>query len=352
MASVTLEGNKLVVKCKDGYTVATGFSVDKANLGNLNKTVADAIDAAILKANDKHLDEVGALADRVSAEAQKIRGQLTAVAAPPAQKQAQPARAEPKRAAPAREAAAHPAAGKERVPPERAEKRITTPAAVIDTMQQTPQRSGMSMEWLNTKLKECETGGINAVAELYDNQEALNKYVNPETMKEHQKAATCSVFAALWKIPAFRLYLQAQAVNAPEFAALSAYAAENKGNISGADESAVTSAKIFMRHYLIDLMASGNAGYTKELDQLPRCSKAMEKMRAEPANLGSLKGPMESETILAAALHIRRKALEMQNKPENQIPVWLTPETMSAEKARQEQMLKTPLDIKNYEIRW
>lgn len=341
MASLILEGNRLVVKCNDGTLVPTsnsdhpkGYSVDRANLGGLNKTVSDAIDAAILKADDAHVDEVGRLADRVAAEAQKIRGQLTAVAPPP------------ERTAAAAKAP-EPAAETDTT------KRITPPAAVSDTLRQAAAPSRMSMDNLVAIFAECENGSLAPVASLYEDRASWNRYINPESMKEHQEKATCTVFAALWKVSAFRLYLQSQAVNAPEFRLLNDYAAENNGDLSRAGSGVTAGANAFIRHYLVDLMTDGNAAYAQEIGQLPKCGRAMEKMRAEPSNFGILKGPMDSETMVAAALYLRRKALERNNVPENRIEAWVSPEAAAAmAKAREGPKITAPLDTARKEIRW
>lgn len=334
MASVILDGNAIVIKCNDGTKISTGVSVDRANLDQLNKTVANAIDKAVLKADDKHMEEIGDLVERASNEAQKIRGQLTAVK-----------------------------------PKAQTEKKITRPdttgkwaGTVLETQKKpdttsaikaTPSPSEVSMKWIETKLAECERGDIKPLDAIHGNAEAINKYIAPQ-LTEHQEAATQTVFAALYRILAFRLNLQAQAMTIKEFKLLSSYLNENQGSLARAGSDVMGAANAYMRHYLLYIMADGNAGYIQELSQVGSCKETIGGIKQNPGNLTLLKGPMDSDLVMAAALHIRRRSHEMKNVPQDRIPVWMTPETAAAAvKAREGgPRITEPLDTARMEIRW
>lgn len=337
MASVILDANAIVIRCDDGTKISTGVSVDRAKLDKLNETVTKAINKAII-ADDAHTDELGSLLERASGEAQKIRGQLTAVA--------------PKK--PTEKKITRPTAQDTTLATKRASAAPGKPADTT-TIKATPSPSEISMKWIEAKLAECESGDTKPLDAIHGNAEAINRYIGPQ-LTEHQEAATRTVFAALYKIPGFKLGLlsQAKATTIKEFKLLSRYLSENQGSLARAGSDVIEAANTYMHRYLLYILAAGNAGYVQELSQLGNYKAAMDRIKQNPGNPALLKGPMDSDLVLAAALHIRRWSQEMKNVPPDRIPVWMTPETTAAAaKAREAgPRITTPLDTARMEIRW
>lgn len=201
-----------------------------------------------------------------------------------------------------------------------------------------------------------------------------------------QAQATIAAFTALYQIPRFRDFLANNAGKLPEFAALETFLGDpdkrladfrknpNKNPIiseKAPDEIVMVgnkplmvrntpvkyfeitmAADIFIRYYLYDIEASKNEGYAKELRQLPgeksnfRRLENVEGIRNLPpfANRTTkeetaedkneltklyLAGAMDSDTLAATALYLRRWHLENpkagKGLKQEQIPGWKAP---------------------------
>lgn len=319
MAHVTLERNNIVVKCDDGTIIRPGVAADKAQL---DKLVGNAIDQAILKADDKHVDEVSQLTSRVAAETAILRGLLT------------------------------PVQGKEAAP----QKRITAPAQAPKESV-TPRRE-VDGKWLEARLDESSGGSLKPIDAIYGNRGELDRQMGVQ-FPAHQEVATKIVFAALSKIPSFTQYLHAQATASgyPVFSLLSSYVDRYKG-LAGAGTDVIGAANVYVRYFLLDLRAQENAAYGLELGQLPKCRSTMDSLQQSLPSVKPLDYPMNSETAIAAALYIRRWNMEQKGMKQEQIPLWQSPETLAAAKqapvakAAPLIRIKEPLDTAKFEIKW
>jgi hypothetical protein len=333
MAHVTLEGNKIVVKCDDGTPIRPGITVDKAHLDNLSTLVSNAIDKATLQADDKHVDEVSKLANDVPKETAIIRGQLTSV---------------PKTLA---------AAPKET-------KTITAPVAAPPKETKTikapvtapPAESVIpTLKDLETNLIEAGSGDLKPVAVIYEGRAELDKKLGAQ-FPGHLAAATRIVFTELSKIPTFLFRLNGMTDNR-EFSTLREYLKTNK-SLVGAGPEVIDAANIYIRYFVLDLHPlndkMSNHDYVDELAQLPKSTAAMKNFHMP--DLKPLSGHMGSETAVAAALYIRRWNLERQGMNPAQIPKWqsqvTTPASVKEQPAAAPQISKTPLDTARFEMRW
>jgi hypothetical protein len=330
MAHLTLEGKEIVVIFDaDGSRIKTGITVKITD--NLEKKVMDAMSNALALADKKYENEIIELGGKVDREAKKIRGQLTAVPKTAAQGQQKKTTRTP-------------------LP----EKTITAPspkqptdttARTDTTRMDTTTIVPVKTDWINeikSRLEEAAGGELTPIEYLYENSLEIKKYLNAETTKEQQKAATGEVFAALNLIPAFRLKLLAQT---DDFIRLRTHLYDNNGSLEGAGPDAIKEASAYIRYFLIDLRPlASTAGYDKELGQMPGC-----KDRLGGTNTLAVS---KSETMIAAALFIRRWNLEQKQVPESSIPVW---QIQKAEQPKQQTSLPQdtlpPRNMERREIR-
>ncbi len=301
MASVTLDGNKIVVICS-GARILTTVTVDKSDSP---KTLKQGIMAALMEAADikpQYSGEISTI--NVATAADTIRGQLLAV--PKQEKKievSKPAALGKTPAAPARVPA----------PPK--------PESVP------PRRSETDMTWLKARLDECRGGDLKRVAALYGSRDQLDRQT---ASPAQQAAATVAVFTALSEIPSFRMGSASKLKDYHELSLLSDYMKTYKG-IEGAGDDVINAANIYIRYFLLELGTQEKPAYAPELSQLPACKKAMDKLQQPLLGLQPLIGPMDTQTIIAAALYIRRWNLtDRQKVPDNEVQPWQTPETLAA----------------------
>ena len=320
MADLMLEGNGITVKFKDGTKIKTGIIVAKND--DMSAKVLDAISAAGDKASAKYDSEIGELYGKVEQEANRIKGQLTAVPKTGGQKTIL--------------------------------KTIIAPSPKVlptDTTARTDTTSidvvPVKTDWINeikNRLADAAGGDLAPIEYLFENRAEIKKHLNPETVKEHQKVATREIFAALSNIPSFEFNRQTQN---DSYKLLRTQVFE-KGSLEGASQNVINEANAYIRHFLINLRPLNNtAGYDKEIRQIPRCREIMD-------GKAGLSDPMNSETVVAAALFIRRWNLEQKQVPESSIPVWQTQKAEAPKKMMAPMAGDTlpPLNREKLEIRF
>ncbi len=299
---MTLDRNKhLVVKYDVGPPYTTSVQVGQTT--NLEKAIKDAIQeasdvASLSVTGSKKQAELNAM--NVSSQVSFIQGLLNAaptkMTTPPTKTMPMPGQA------PARESAA-PAFGR------------------VDD------------KWLTKRLAEAEGGKRESVGEIYGKKGELDKQVE---FQGNSDATTRIVFAALWKIQVFRQCLRSSAQEGvvPSFSRLSGQVDDVYG-LTVAGRETISEANKYIRYFLLELMPQDKqyAHYAWELRQLPGCKRDMERLLRSPQDMEQVAGPMNSETVIAAALWISRWNLSHRlNTPENKVQLWQTPETMNAVK--------------------
>lgn len=137
-----------------------------------------------------------------------------------------------------------------------------------------------------------------------------------------QREATIRLFNELSRIPAFGLYLSSVA-NEKEFAELEMFLGQHRGNIDNVREAQILAyADLYIRYYLV-YYAAKDPNFRNELIQLERFKKT---------GKDDLLGPIDSDTIAAAELHIRRWNPKTPLKSD--LPAWTSPEAVPELKPR------------------
>lgn len=292
MARVVVgKAGNLVIVFKDKKSFSTKITVSpKDSARSIERKIKKAINAVADKAPDKYFDEIIAL--KAGAEARRVKRSLKPGKVKPGKKPKKP-----------------------KVKPEKA-----------------PPRPTITIEWITNQLKATAKGDKKAQAAaktLHVNREYVEEFLLPEKpgeRSENQVAATVAVFNALYtmpkrkgKTPKFRLYLMARAAGTDKFAERLAELQsfiDKKGTLTKeADPEIISAADMFIRHYLLDIVAQEkvNPQYRKELMRLLGIKKRFKGEKDKPAP-ASIAGPMDSDTVTAALLYLRRYHLKKPKK--------------------------------------
>jgi lysophospholipase L1-like esterase len=376
MASVILQGNALVVRFNDGSTRASGITV------SASMTEAD-IQGAIGRARSNVAAYFyGAGDDRKGQEASSASGNARGIF-----RQLHPEAREEHReetpTPPPRSAPRH----RERQAPEPRPARPARSEERRDTRRATPRRvfpesAADVRTWLETQFHDSqrdERHAQTAISLLQSHRSYIEQYLSPDLQRgvqrtENQKEATITVFNSLYQIPSFRLYLSSMAASQrdtfPEFASLQAFLTE-PGRPESLSEQAsaeiVRAADTYIRYYLLNFVAPNSAfsRYREELTQRTGDQASLPALSWRLGNIDSartftptsgrgpseadrsalmklyLSGPMDSDTMVAAALFIRRWTQEHPERgrarTQDQIAVWQAPQLVPLEGAAQPQ---------------
>jgi lysophospholipase L1-like esterase len=369
MARIQLSGNSIVIVFKDGKT-HTGPSIKE---GDSRAVIEGKINSAIMGAAGKFPDKAGELDTiNASAAAATFARQLEAKGSKqePARKEA-PApqrRAEtaPKRAEPPARREAPKAAPREERKSEA--RRPSAPQPVRD------------QRWIDRQLGEMwkdDRKAQAAASALYSNRIYLERHlavgVGPRFLRtDEQKAATVAVFNQLWQIPKFQMSLIAQTKAMPEFKKLYEYLrdpANKDGQMSVRDnrEDILIAADMYIRYYLFAFIAhpeGGSTGFREEINQMktareklvnidgirsykpPAGTKEPTPAQRDQVMRLQLQGPMDPDTITAAALYMRRWNLEHPErgkaKTQEEISIWKAPAVITPPPEKEEPKAVVP----------
>jgi hypothetical protein len=156
----------------------------------------------------------------------------------------------------------------------------------------------------------------NGASTLHANREYVEEFLSAV---ENQTLASVAVFNELYNIERFRTYLPIEAVyEKKEFEKLLSVLGEQKLSLK-ADAETISLATAYLRYYLLKEAdkEKGIPRYRKELLQLRDFKQRLAK--------GSIEGPIDNDTITAAALYLRRWRHE-------KIAVWKAPAVLKKEK--------------------
>ncbi len=395
MATIVLENGVLVVRFSDGTSRSSGVRVtsgmseaDIRNaIGQARTSVVGYYDGAGNDAKSREASRAngnaGAMYRQLHPEARQQEEQPAERRAP----QQEPQRRETQRAQ----------------PPPRQEPQRREPAA------RPPPRPRVTQEWLEAQLREARRDDRRAQAAataLYANRNFVNQFLSPDAQRgtsrtDAQKNATIAAFNALYQIPAFRLYLSSLAamrrdpsqeeVHAlrlpqgatmplyPDYVTLQTFLTEpGRPESLGEQASAeiIRAADAYVRHFLLIFAARDqrNARFSQEIGQMNigsnvadlgwRLRNAQGAMTFQPASgrgptdadraaLAQLyiSGPMDSDTLVASVLFLRRWALENpergRGRSQEQISIWQVPQIIPLEQAapQPQQVVQPPPQV-------
>ncbi len=385
MATIVLQNGVLVVRFNDGSSRSSGVSV---NAGMSQDAVQTAIGQARSNVATYY---AGAGNDAKSREAERASGSAAGIYRqlhPEEREQTEPPPQE-RRAPPPREQRQPPQQRRETETPVREERR--------GTAARPPPRPRISGEWLETQLREARRDDRRALAAataIYANRNFVNQFLSPDAQRgtartDAQKNITIAAFNSLYQIPAFRLYLSSLAAMRrdaypdeitrlrlppgstmplyPDYVTLQTFLTE-PGRPESLSEQAsaeiIRAADAYVRHFLIIFAAPNqlNARYNQEISQMNiggnvadlgwRMRNAQGAMTFQPASgrgptdadraaLAQLyiSGPMDSDTLGAAVLFIRRWSLEHpdrgRGRSQDQISLWQAPQIIPREQEQQ-----------------
>lgn len=379
MANVRLEGKSLVVVFGDG-TRYGGASVapdeSQASIaGKINNMVMGA--AGKFASDTKKLGELDKI--NANAAASGVKKQLERANAAPAEERPKEPKKEPQPAAPRqREETRETSKLPERKPETREEPK--------STKKSTP-RPTINGQWIETQLRNSwqdDRKAQSAANMLQANSAFLGQYLWPKEdpkaptkrgigRTDTEKAATISVFNALWQIPKFQLYLSTQTRVYPEFKALEGYMTDpsNKGGRLGAgvDEAMIRAADMYIRFFLFGFIAHPEGSgkrYREELMQVPFARWRLENIESvrtykpekgiQPTEADKqevlrlyINGHMDPTAVLAAALYIRRWNQEHpekgRGKEQGSISVWKAPEPIPLTEERRPVEVRPPAQV-------
>ena len=238
-----------------------------------------------------------------------------------------------------------------------------------------PEQATEVIPWITQQLRESgreERKAVAAAGTLHTNREFLNQYLSPELQRgtlrtSNQSNATIAVFNALYEIPSFRLYLSSVAATQrdsfPGFVRLQEFLTQ-PGRPELLDEQAnaeiIRAADMYIRFFLFGFVApnSANSRYREEIRQLTQANWVTERVaeaRTFTARSGRqpteadrnafvsmyVGGPMDSDTVVAASLFIRRWTQEHpergRSRSQDQIAQWQAPAVVPLEGTAQAQ---------------
>ncbi|MDD5172266.1 MAG: SGNH/GDSL hydrolase family protein [Candidatus ainarchaeum sp.] len=352
MARVTLRGNELVIQFSGGATKPTGVTINRddsvaAITSQIEKAKTAAKGFAMGLGKSAELTAINS-----KAEANRIYGGLHAVGAKTEEKAEAPK-------APKKEPETKPAPQKKEKPVTEAKKpKAEEPKPPkkeeekkLEKKHEKPQPR-ISVLWIKDKLSgagKSDRKG-SAATTLHMNSAYLDLFLSAEGQRgiertPQQRDATVAVFNALAQGGKFRYNLvQAASENPafPEFAVLEKFFGDpgKAWKLSPeADPEVILAVDMFIRYYFLSVAAGTDNGYREELNQamgwrlenvegikaLKIKYDSPEEHRAAIMKL-YLTGPMDSETLTAAALYLRREDLEEKVKNPSQIEAWKAPE--------------------------
>ncbi|MFH1785656.1 MAG: GDSL-type esterase/lipase family protein [Candidatus Micrarchaeota archaeon] len=173
-----------------------------------------------------------------------------------------------------------------------------------------------------------------ATTTLFTNRTAIDKVLakgqRGTARTTAQKEITVALFSELRKIPAFELYLTTAAAQEaethPELGNLLQHIESGKRIDKRTDAKILQAADLYIRYYLTNF-GGMDQNYRQEITQLEKVRAIIE---ARPlARKTAMERPIDSDTIMAAQLHMRRWYLTHPTsgraKRSDDIPIWRTP---------------------------